>query len=119
MFFLAQQFNIGFFSVENIDFQTAIQPQAVSGLTLPVDLIKGLPKAGIFTIIGTIFLVFTRIPVVGVWLAPVFIIAMIILFGVPFVGLSIAIFKNFQLVLILGALALIASFLFKAKFAKR
>lgn len=107
-FFLFQQFQTGLFSFANF----SVVPQSV--FAFPLKAIQGISGAGLFSVLGVIFFVLIRIPVVGVWLAPIFLVLMIFMLGIPLIGLSIAIFQNFQLVLIIGGMIALTLFLLKS-----
>ncbi len=112
-FFIMKGFNLGIFSIQNIG--TPVQ----ASFSLPIKAISGISGAGIFSVIGGIFFALIRIPAVGIWLAPIFIIGMIVFFGVPFFQLVGAITANFQLILIvLGTISIMFLLFKKQSFAQ-
>jgi|TARA_Y100000310_G_scaffold312884_1_gene360657 hypothetical protein len=109
-FYIFQQFQLGLFSVANF----GVVPQATTAFAFPLKAIQGISGAGLFSILGAVFFVLMRIPVIGVWLAPIFLVVMIFFLGIPIIGLSIAVFQNFQLILIIGGMVALAFMLLKS-----
>jgi|TARA_Y100000034_G_scaffold114936_1_gene151538 hypothetical protein len=107
-FFLVQEFQLGTFSVENA--QSAVEPQGIfKTVTAPISKLA-LGKTGFFGTIGAISgLAFFVNPIVGL----IVLAGLALFIGLPFLGLSVAIFQNFQLLLIIGGFIALAFILFK------
>ncbi len=114
-FFLMRQFQLGIFSMANFN---AVQGQFVSGAALAGigSIVGGLAKApllGLFILVAAIpiGLLLFGFPIAGL----IALVALLLVFGIPIIGVSISIMQNFQLIIIMGALILLAFMIFRTK----
>lgn len=112
-FFLMQGFQVGIYSTTGLNQAVnVIEPQGVfKTVTAPITKLA-LGKTGFFGTIGAISsLAFFMNPVLGI----IVLIALLLFIGIPFIGFSIAIFQNFQLIIIVLGLVALAFLVFKTK----
>lgn len=122
-FMILQQFQIGVFDLSNTNTQSFVN------VPLQSQTIIELPIAVTGALVGALgklpFLVLFTLIVAGLLVSPFAWVGWVILaiIGIPALFIlgagTIAIFQNFQLILILATLYGVASLMFKAKIAKR
>lgn len=111
-FFLFQQFNLGLFSIQELN-------TPVQAVNLPLKAITGISGAGLFSVLGIIFVILLRIPVVGIWLAPIFLGFLFIFLGIPILRVTGALISNFPLVIIVTGMVAIMFLLFQKQSVAR
>ena len=112
-FFLMQGFQVGIYSMTDINQAVnVVEPQGVfKTITAPIAKLA-LGKTGFFGTIGAIAsLAFFMNPILGI----IVLIALLLFIGLPFITFSIAIFQNFQLIIIVLGLVALAFLVFKTK----
>lgn len=112
-FFLMQGFQVGIYSTTELNqVVNVIEPQGMfKTITAPIAKLA-LGKTGFFGTIGAISsLAFFMNPILGI----IVLIVLLLFIGIPFIGFSIAIFQNFQLIIIILGLVALAFLVFKTK----